>query len=81
MLPLPVKSGLGGFTRLSQVILAKSPDGSMPAHTKGHEGNLPVETHIRSLRMAGPLGGASGAPTASHALYRFIPHSGVSGRL
>jgi hypothetical protein len=28
------------------VILAENPDGSMPAHTKGHEGNLPVGAQI-----------------------------------
>jgi hypothetical protein len=39
-----VKSGLGGFTRLSRIILEKIPDGSMPVHTKGREGNLSVGT-------------------------------------
>jgi hypothetical protein len=32
--------------RPSQVILAENPDGSMVAHTKGHEGNLLVGTQI-----------------------------------
>jgi hypothetical protein len=39
------------------IILIKNMDGSMPAHTKGHEGNLPVRTQIQSLRMLGPLDG------------------------
>jgi hypothetical protein len=42
----PVKSGLGGFTRLSRVIPVKNMDGSVLAHMKGHEGNLPIVTHI-----------------------------------
>jgi hypothetical protein len=41
-----IKCRPGGFTRLFWVILAKNPDGSMPAHMKGHEGNLPVGTQI-----------------------------------
>jgi hypothetical protein len=43
---LPIKSGISGFTCLSRVILAKISDGSMAAHTKGCERNLPVETLI-----------------------------------
>jgi hypothetical protein len=39
-----VKSGLGDFTRLSQVIQVENPDGSMLAHTKGRDGNLLVKT-------------------------------------
>jgi hypothetical protein len=43
--PTPlIKSGLGGFTHLSWVILAKNSDSSMLAHMEGHEGNLPVGT-------------------------------------
>jgi hypothetical protein len=45
-MPLLVKFGLDGFTRLAQAILAKDPDGSVPAHTKGREGILSVETRI-----------------------------------
>jgi hypothetical protein len=56
-------------------------DGSVPAHTEGHEGNLPVRTPIRSLRMSGPLDGALNMLAAVHSLYRFVPHSGCSGRL
>jgi hypothetical protein len=59
----PVKSRLDGFTHLSRIILAKNPDGSMPAHTKGCEGNLLLKTQIRSLRMSGPLDGAPDALT------------------
>jgi hypothetical protein len=55
---LSMKSGPGGFTRLFRVILAENPDGSMPAHTKGLEGNLVVQTQIQSMRMPGPLTGA-----------------------
>jgi hypothetical protein len=51
----------------------------MPAHTTGREGNLPVETLIRSLRMLIPSDGALGAPIAGHHLCRFVPHSGCSG--
>jgi hypothetical protein len=51
----PIKFGSGGFTRLSQVILEEDLDGSMPAHTKESEGNHPVETQIRSLRISCPL--------------------------
>jgi hypothetical protein len=29
----------------------------VPAHTEGREGNLSVETQIRSLMMSGPLNG------------------------
>jgi hypothetical protein len=47
LMPPPlIKSRLGGFMRLSRVILAEKPVGSMPAHTKGHEGNILVGTHI-----------------------------------
>jgi hypothetical protein len=66
--------------RLSRVILAENPDGSMPAHTKGREGNLSVGTQIRNLRMSGPLDGGLGAPTLSHHLCHFVPHFGCSGR-
>jgi hypothetical protein len=66
---------------ISRVILAENPDGSMPAHMKGHEGNLSVGTQIRGLRMPGPLDGALGAPTASHPLCRFVPRSGCSRQL
>jgi hypothetical protein len=31
----PIKTGPGGFTHLSRVILAENPDSSMPAHMKG----------------------------------------------
>jgi hypothetical protein len=40
----PIRSELGGFTRLSQVILVENSDGSMPAHMKGREGNLLIGT-------------------------------------
>jgi hypothetical protein len=76
VMPPLIKSGPGGFTHLSWVILAENPDGSMPAHTKGHEGNLPVGSQIQSLRMLSPLDGALGEPTAGHPLCRFIPRSG-----
>jgi hypothetical protein len=46
MPPPPVKFGPGGFTHLSRVILAENLDGSILAHKKGREGNLPVETEI-----------------------------------
>jgi hypothetical protein len=46
MPPPSIKSRLGGFMSLSQVILAENPDGSMQAHTKGHKGNLLVGTQI-----------------------------------
>jgi hypothetical protein len=62
---------------LSRVILAVNLDGSMPAHMKGHEGNLPVRTLILSLRMPGPLEEAPDAPTAGH----FVPRSGFFGQL
>jgi hypothetical protein len=39
-----VKSGLGGFTHLSQVIQVENPDDSMLAHMKGRDGNLLVRT-------------------------------------
>jgi hypothetical protein len=71
--PPPIQSGPSGFTCLSQVILAENPDCSMPAHMKGREGNLPVETQRQSLRISGPLNGAPGAPTAGHPLCHFIP--------
>jgi hypothetical protein len=44
MPPSPIKFGLGGFTCVSWVILVQNSDGSMPAHMKGREGNLPIET-------------------------------------
>jgi hypothetical protein len=50
----------------------------MPAHTKECEGNLLVGTQIWSLRVPGPLDGASDAPTAGHLLCRFVPRSGCS---
>jgi hypothetical protein len=50
----------------------ENPDGPMPAHTKGREGNLSVMAQILSLRMPGPLNGAPGAPTAGHPLCHFI---------
>jgi hypothetical protein len=43
MLP-PIKSESGGFTRLSQIIPTENPDSSMPAHTKGSDGNLLFRT-------------------------------------
>jgi hypothetical protein len=67
--------------RLSRVILAENLDGSIPAHTKGHEGNLSVETQIQSLRIPGPLDGALGLPTTSQPLCCFVPNSGCSRRL
>jgi hypothetical protein len=75
-MPLTIKYGQGAFTRLFQVILAGNPDGSLSAHMKGNEGNLPIRTHIQSLRMMGPLDGAPGVSTAGHPLCRFIPRSG-----
>jgi hypothetical protein len=45
-MPPSIKSGIGGFTRLSRVILAENLDGSMPAHIEGREGNLSVGTQI-----------------------------------
>jgi hypothetical protein len=39
----------------------ENPNGSMPSHTKGHEGNLPIGTQIQSLRMPGPHIGVSGS--------------------
>jgi hypothetical protein len=60
-------------------MLAENLDSSMPAHTKGREENLPVETQIRSLRILGPLDGAPGTPTIGHPLCCFIPCSGCSG--
>jgi hypothetical protein len=50
----------------------------MLAHMKGREGNLLFGTHIRSLRMSGPLNGALDAPAAGHPLCHFIPRSGLS---
>jgi hypothetical protein len=41
--PPPIKSGLGGFMLLSQVIRTVNPDSKMPV-TEGLEGNLPVQT-------------------------------------
>jgi hypothetical protein len=40
--PPQIKSGPGGFTLLSRVVLAENPDGSMPGHMEGHEANLLV---------------------------------------
>jgi hypothetical protein len=54
--PPPMNSGPGDFTHLSRVILVENLDGSIPAHTKGREGNLSVRTQIRSLRMLGRWG-------------------------
>jgi hypothetical protein len=51
---------------LSRVILAENLDGSVPAHTKGREGNLPVETQIRRLSISSPLDGALDAPAIGH---------------
>jgi hypothetical protein len=59
----------------------ENPDGSMLAHTEGHEGNLLVGTQIQSLRMPGPFDVASDEPTAGHPLCLFIPRSGCSGWL
>jgi hypothetical protein len=53
----------------------------MPAHIEGHEGNLPIGTHIWNLRMSGPLDGALGVPTTVHPLCPFVPHSGCFERL
>jgi hypothetical protein len=78
MMPPLIKSGTGGFTRLSWVILPKNLDSSMLAHKKACEGNLPVGTQIRSLRMLDSLDGALGAPTNGHPLCRFVPCSGCS---
>jgi hypothetical protein len=58
MPPTPIKFGPGGFTHLSQVIIAENPDGSMLVHTGGHQGNLLDGTQIQSLRMPGPFDGA-----------------------
>jgi hypothetical protein len=44
MPPSLIKFGLGGFTCLSRVILVQNSHGSMPAHMKGCEGNLLIET-------------------------------------
>jgi hypothetical protein len=44
MYPPAIRSGPGGFTRLYRVILVENLDGSMLAHKKGREGNLPVGT-------------------------------------
>jgi hypothetical protein len=41
-MPPLVKFRPGGFTRFSQLILVENSDGSMPAHMKGHEENLPI---------------------------------------
>jgi hypothetical protein len=51
----------------------------VPAHTDGCEGNLLVETQIRSLRIPGPLNGVLDVPAAGHPLCRFLPRSGSSG--
>jgi hypothetical protein len=79
--PSSVKSELGGFTRLSQVILAEYSNGSMLAHMKGCEGNLSVETQIRSFRVPGPLDGAPNVLVAGHPLCHFVSRSGCSRRL
>jgi hypothetical protein len=47
MVPQPFATGGNRpYLEFWVVILAENPDGSMPAHTKGHEGNLPVRAHI-----------------------------------
>jgi hypothetical protein len=46
LMPPLIKSGSGGFTHLSWVILAENSDGSMLAHMKGRKGNLPIRTQI-----------------------------------
>jgi hypothetical protein len=47
MVPKPFTTGGNRpYLEFWVVILAENPDGSMPAHTKGHEGNLPVRAHI-----------------------------------
>jgi hypothetical protein len=46
IMPPLIKYVPGGFTSLSQVVLAEKPDNSMPAHMEGLEGNLPIETLI-----------------------------------
>jgi hypothetical protein len=56
----------------------ENPDGSILAHTKGHDGNVRVGTLIQSLSMSGPLDGAPGVPTTGHPLCRFVPYSGCS---
>jgi hypothetical protein len=61
--------------------LWENPDGLVPTHMEGHEGNLPVGTQIRSLRMSDPLDGALDAPAAGHPLCHFIPRSGCPGQL
>jgi hypothetical protein len=66
--------------RLSRIILAENPDGSMPAHMEGHEGKLLVETQIQSLRMSGFIDGAPDVPAAGHPLCRFVLCSSHSGR-
>jgi hypothetical protein len=53
----------------------------MLAHTKGHEGNLPVGTQIRRLRISGPLDGEPDALDAGYLLFLFVPRSGCSGWL
>jgi hypothetical protein len=45
----------------------------MLAHMKVREGNIHVGTPIQSLRMSGPLDGASGVPATGHPLCRFLP--------
>jgi hypothetical protein len=67
--------------RHSRVIPVETPDGLMPVHMKGCEGNLLVGTLIQSLRIPGPLDGAPGAPTTGHPSCHFIPRSGCSGQL
>jgi hypothetical protein len=51
------------------------------AHTEGREGNLLVETQIRSLRMLGPLDGAPDVLATGHPLCYFIPCFSCNGRL
>jgi hypothetical protein len=62
--------------RLSWIIIAENPDGSVPAHTKGRKGNLPVMTHIQSFRMSGSLDELPDAPATGHPFCHFIPCSG-----
>jgi hypothetical protein len=80
MYPL-IKSGPGGFSHLSRVILVENSDGLMPAHIEGHEVNLPVKTQIQSLRMLGPLDEVTDVPAVGHPLCRFVAHFGCSRQL
>jgi hypothetical protein len=45
-MPPSIKSGLGGFTRLSQIIPAENPDGLIPYHMEGHDGNFMFKIQI-----------------------------------